>query len=78
MEKVSMLELRRHAEAIIRKAQQGKRMLLTYRGKPVMRLEPLQKASRSEDDPFYSLDRFAVTGGKPLSNDEIDRIVYDA
>jgi len=42
MERVSILEFRRDAEAVIRKVRQGKRLILTYRGKPVMRLEPIQ------------------------------------
>ena len=32
MEKVSLLEFRRHAVAVIRKVRQGKRLIMTYRG----------------------------------------------
>ena len=78
METVSMLEFRRDAEAIIRKAQQGKRMVLTYRGKPVMRLEPIVAEEVSEDDPFYTLDELAVAAGKSLSNKQMDKIIYGA
>jgi prevent-host-death family protein len=76
MERVSLLEFRRHASAIIRKVQLGKRLLLTHRGKPVMRLEPIQSNKVSPDDPFYGIARFAADGG-PLTNAEIDQIVYD-
>ena len=77
MEKVSILEFRRDAEAVIRKVRQGKRLILTYRGKPVMRLEPIQEHEISPDDPFYSIAKYAEDDdGPPLTNKEIDRIVY--
>jgi prevent-host-death family protein len=76
MDRVSILELRRDAEGIIRKVQQGKRLILTYRGKPVLRLEPIRPQAAGPDDPFYALDRLAVAGGEALGNDEIDQIVY--
>jgi antitoxin (DNA-binding transcriptional repressor) of toxin-antitoxin stability system len=77
MEQVSVLEFRRDAERIIRRVQQGKRFVLTYRGRPVMRLEPIVNREIGPADPFYSLDQIAISGGKPLSNEEIDRIVYE-
>jgi len=73
---VSMLEFRRDAEAIMRKVQQGKRLVLTYRGKPVMRLEPIRDPELGPDDPFYTLAQLAIPGGSSLSNDEIDEIIY--
>ena len=76
MDTVSMAEFRRDAEAIIRKALQGKRMILTYRGKPVMRLEPIRDGLPDPDDPFYALAELADSGGKSLTNEQMDRIVY--
>ena len=76
MERVSVLEFRQDAEGVIRKVRQGKRLILTYRGKPVMRLEPVVEKVIGPDDPFYSLAEAAVHGGKPLTNEEIDQIVY--
>jgi prevent-host-death family protein len=77
MERVSMLEFRRHAASILRKARQGRRFILTYRGKPVLRLEPIRTAEEvSEDDPLYSLGRMAEAGGEKLNNEQIDAIVY--
>jgi prevent-host-death family protein len=78
METVSVLEFRRDAEAIIRRVQQGKRLVLTYRGKPVLRLEPIATREIGPDDSFYRLGQLAVAGGKPLSNEEIDQIVYSS
>jgi antitoxin (DNA-binding transcriptional repressor) of toxin-antitoxin stability system len=77
MDRVSVLEFRRDAEGIIRKVQQGKRLILTYRGKAVMRLEPMRDQQANPDDPFYSLPQLAVSSGRPLTNEEIDRIVYE-
>ena len=77
MEKVSILEFRRDADAIIRKVRQGKRLILTYRGKPVMRLEPIHEGAAAADDPFYSLERLAVDDSRPLTNEKIDQIVYE-
>ena len=76
MDRVTILQFRREAEAIIRKVQQGKRYIVTYRGKPVMRLEPIRSQPVSPEDPFYSLDQLAVADGKALTNEEIDEIVY--
>lgn len=76
METVSVLEFRRDAEAIIRKVRRGKRLVMTYRGKPVLRLEPIEASAPSPDDPFYRLARLATADGRALTNEEIDQIVY--
>ena len=76
MERISVLQFRRDAAAVIRKVRQGKRFILTYRGKPVMRLEPIAERKISPDDPFYSIGQLAVEG-PPLSNEEIDKIIYE-
>jgi len=75
MDTVSMVEFRRDAEAVIRKAQQGKRMILTYRGKPVMRLEPILDTPDA-DDPFFALGQLADAEAESLSNQQIDREIY--
>lgn len=77
MEHISILQFRREAEAIIRKVQKGQRLIVTYRGKPVMRLEPIHATEISPDDPFYSLDQLAIADGGALTNEEIDTIVYE-
>jgi hypothetical protein len=43
-----------------------------------MRLEPIQEHNISPDDPFYSITRLAIPNGKSLTNEEIDRIVYES
>ena len=78
MKTVTMLDLRRSAEQIIDQVRKGQRMVLTYRGKPAIRLEPLQDAPIAADDPFYALDRMADSKGKSLTNRQIDRLIYGA
>ncbi len=77
MDTVSMLEFRRDAEAILRKIGSGQRLVLTYRGKPVARLEPVTPDSVTKEDPFYHLAELANSKPEPLSNAEIDEIVYE-
>jgi len=78
MEKVSLLEFRRHAVAVIRKVRQGKRLIMTYRGAPVMRLEPIGPDAPGADDPFYKIAQLATAEGRPLTNEEIDQAVYES
>jgi antitoxin (DNA-binding transcriptional repressor) of toxin-antitoxin stability system len=75
MKKVSMLEFRLDAERIIAQVQKGQRMILTHRGKPVARLEPIGAGAPDPDDPFYSLTDLAEPG-QSLSNSQIDECVY--
>ncbi len=76
MKTVSLLEFRKKARTVLNCVKRGQSVVLTYRGKPVARLEPMTSRSAPEPDPFYSLDRLAAVGGESLSNDEIDRAVY--
>jgi antitoxin (DNA-binding transcriptional repressor) of toxin-antitoxin stability system len=81
MRTMTMLEFRRDARRALEAVSRGERILLTYRGAPVARLEPVRPESRdlSEDDPLLRIDDFAVDGpGGPLPNDAIDKLVYGA
>jgi prevent-host-death family protein len=77
MEKVSILEFRRDPDAVIRRVRQGKRLILTYRGKPVMRLEPILESDAGLDDPLYTIAELAIADEQSLTNEEIDQIVYE-
>jgi antitoxin (DNA-binding transcriptional repressor) of toxin-antitoxin stability system len=77
MKKVSMVEFRLHAERVIRDAMKGEEMILTYRGRPVIRLDPVERPGRRENDPFYRLDQLATEDGGSLSNDEMDKMIYE-
>lgn len=76
MKTISMLEFRRNSDRIIRGARAGERMILTFRGKPLYRLEPCVEEKPAGTDPFYRLADLADKTAKPLSNREIDEIVY--
>ena len=75
MKTISMLDFRNDAERILAQVIKGERMVLTRRGKPVARLEPIAQNTPDEDDSFYSLTDLAETG-KSLSNKQIDDILY--
>lgn len=60
MKAISVLEFRKNAGKIIRWSKQGKGMIMTYRGRPVMRLEPIHDDVVDKDDPFLQLDGIAA------------------
>ena len=73
-----MLEFRKNAAKIIRWSKQGQKMIMTYRGKPIFRLEPVLDDQIDENDPFYMLNRLAAEDGDNLSNQEMDEILYES
>jgi len=74
---VTMLDLRRRAEKIVEQVRRGESLVLTYRGRPAVRLEPIRPANNLvDDDPFYRLSSLADRRQTGLSNREIDDIVY--
>jgi prevent-host-death family protein len=75
MKQVSMVDFRRDAERIIGQVQKGERLILTRRGKPVARLEPIREEPLNADDPFYALCDLAEPVGS-LTDRQIDEIVY--
>jgi len=75
MKEVSMLDLRRNTEAIIAQVQKGERLILTRRGKPVARLEPIRDEPVDASDPFYSLSDLAEPAGS-LTARQIDEVLY--
>ena len=78
MKHISWLEFRKNSKKVLDGARRGERMIMTYRGKPVCRLEPIpDDAVPNADDPFYHLCELAESGGGSLSNAEIDKIVYN-
>lgn len=77
MKSVSILELRQHAKAIIAQVQRGQRLVLTYRGRPMARLEPYEDTVAA-DDSFYRLTTLATSDGPApsLTNRDIDETLY--
>jgi antitoxin (DNA-binding transcriptional repressor) of toxin-antitoxin stability system len=78
MKTITMLEFRKNAGKIIRWSQQGQRMTVTYRGKPVMKIEPIMPEKASIDDPFYDLGLVADNSGGSLSNEYMDKLIYES
>lgn len=79
MREITMLEFRRDARRALACIRRGERLLLTYRGRPVARLEPVRGTGTAavEEDALLRLDDFAVDGpGGPLTNADADRMVY--
>ena len=77
MKSITMLALRRNAAAILKEIAKGKTMVLTYRGRPTVRLSPIQKETRTaKSDPFYALSEIASKRGVSLRNEKMDRVIY--
>ena len=73
---VSMLDLRDHAKEIVEQVRAGQAVVLTYRGRPALRLEPIRPATVEANDAFYRLGELAKRRGASLTNRQIDDIVY--
>lgn len=74
-----MLEFRHHAERIIRRIERGERLVLTYRGRPAIRLEPLNPPSDSisADDPLLELcGLVSADQAGDLMNESMDEVIY--
>ncbi len=79
MKIVTMLEFRQNAEGVLRRVARGERLVLSHRGKPAARLEPLEQTVRNdvENDPFLSVRRRATASPKGKTRHaDIDRFVY--
>jgi antitoxin (DNA-binding transcriptional repressor) of toxin-antitoxin stability system len=76
MKSITMLEFRKRADSVLKQVAKGNAFLLTYRGKPVAKLEPVGGSTISDEDPIYRLHELASGKAKPLDNFEIDQIVY--
>jgi antitoxin (DNA-binding transcriptional repressor) of toxin-antitoxin stability system len=79
MPSITMLDFRKQADKVFKRLARGESLLLTHRGKPVARLEPVLAESGKvpEDDPVFHIEDYAFDGhGKSLSNQDIDRLVY--
>lgn len=76
MKLISVLEFRQRAKSILASVEKGQSIVLTYRGKPVARLEPIAQKDADGEDPFYRMNELSATNGKSLTNLEMDRLVY--
>ncbi len=79
MKTVTMLEFRRNAEGILRRVSKGERFVLSHRGRPAARLEPIAAGTPPDlaNDPFFTIDRRATPSPKGgTRHEDIDRILY--
>lgn len=79
MKTVTMIEFRQDAEGVLRRVAKGERFVLSHRGKPAARLEPLTTAPASDParDPFLGIARRAKPSPKgKTKHGDIDQILY--
>ena len=79
MKTITMLELRQNAQSVLRRIAKGERLLLSHRGKPAARLEPLVTAPYDvlSNDTFLTIGSRATASPKGKTRHaDIDRIVY--
>jgi prevent-host-death family protein len=73
---ISTHQMRFEFERVLQAVKAGRSLTLTYRNKPLARIVPLkEEQALPEDDPIFRLDDFAEPIG-PLTNAEIDALVY--
>ena len=73
---ISTHQMRFEFERVLRAVKAGRSLTLTYRSKPLARIVPLKEEQAiPEDDPIFRLDELAEPIG-PLTNAQIDAIVY--
>ncbi len=74
---ISTNELRLNFGRLLNALKQGRSLTLTYRNKPLARIIPLKdERLLSEDDPIYRLYELAEPIGAPLTNEEMDKLIY--
>jgi len=79
MKTVTMLEFRRNSAGVLKRLSKGEPLILSHRGKPAARLEPISSPNTGvqPDDPALSLSRFAVNGpGGKFTSKDVDRLLY--
>jgi prevent-host-death family protein len=79
MNTVTMLEFRKNAENILRRVCSGERFILSHRGRPAARLEPISTRPKADPakDPFLSISQRARPSPKGKTrHSDIDRIIY--
>jgi antitoxin (DNA-binding transcriptional repressor) of toxin-antitoxin stability system len=75
---VTMLQFRRGAEGILRRIAKGERFVLSHRGRPAARLEPIAgPKSANSVDPFLTISNRATRSPKGKTrHKDLDRILY--
>jgi antitoxin (DNA-binding transcriptional repressor) of toxin-antitoxin stability system len=77
MKTVTMLQFRQNAQSVLRRIAKGERLLLSHRGKPAARLEPVNASRGDASDPFLTIGSRATSSPKGKTrHSDIDRILY--
>jgi antitoxin (DNA-binding transcriptional repressor) of toxin-antitoxin stability system len=79
MKTVTMLEFLRNAEALLKRVAKGERFLLSHRGQPAARLEPINAPPLVDtpDDPFLNIGQRAQASPKGnTQHRDIDHLLY--
>jgi antitoxin (DNA-binding transcriptional repressor) of toxin-antitoxin stability system len=77
MKTISTSQLRSRTRSLVRTLEKGASVSLTYRGHKLANIWPLKsKNGVRADDPLYSFHRLADKFATPLTDRQIDRLVY--
>ena len=77
MKTVTMLEFRQDAARVLRRIAEGERFVLSHRGKPAARLEPLHGPPDPIGDPFLMIAHRAKPSPKgKTKHTDLDKILY--
>jgi antitoxin (DNA-binding transcriptional repressor) of toxin-antitoxin stability system len=76
MKSITMLELRTRSREVVQRLQRGEPFRLTYRRRPLSTLVPATEPACAADDPIRRLHELADTTLPPMTNEEIDQLLY--
>src|SRR5262245_5919677 len=77
MKTISTSELRSKTRSLVRTLENGKPVELTHRGQRLASIFPVRQTNGIRaDDPLYRFHRKATSKAKPLSDREMDQIMY--
>jgi len=79
MKTISTSQLRSRTRLLVLALENGNAVSLTYRGHKLANISPLKlKSGVRADDPLYRFHRLADKSAKPLTDRQIDFLVYGA
>jgi antitoxin (DNA-binding transcriptional repressor) of toxin-antitoxin stability system len=79
MKTISTSQLRSRTRSLVRALENGTAVSLTYRGRKLANISPLKLNNGVRaDDPLYRFHRLADKSAEPLTDRQIDRLVYGA
>ena len=77
MKTISTSELRSRTGKLVRTLERGETISLTHRGQDLARIYPVRPENGIKaNDPLYSFHKRADKRAKPLTDRDMDRLVY--